>query len=157
MYTTVPVLKLAYLLISILMTLYTFLWCMGIRPSTSDSSSLFICFLLFWFLQLYMAYRNSRWNSRLKKSFLPFLCWRSSYSAECIFRDSWSFCRPGVYICHTSLLRCEFSLFTVIHKSNESQCTQLITSLRSVRIVLCNDCKWGHRGRGFESRYRRYS
>ena len=55
MYTTVPVLKLAYLLISILMTLYTFLWCMGIRPSTSDSSSLFICFLLFWFLQLWLT------------------------------------------------------------------------------------------------------
>ena len=55
MYTTVPVLKLAYLLISILMTLYTFLWCMGIRPSTSDISSLFIYFLLFWFLQLWLT------------------------------------------------------------------------------------------------------
>ena len=48
-YTTVPVLKLAYLLISILVTLYTFLWCMGIRPSTSDISSLFIYFFDFDF------------------------------------------------------------------------------------------------------------
>ena len=74
MYTTVPlnsILKLAFLLISILMTLYTFLWCMGIRPSTSDISSLFIYFLLFWFLQLWL-YRNSRWNSRVKKVFYLF-------------------------------------------------------------------------------------
>ena len=31
-----------------------------------------------------------------------------------------------------------FLLFTVIHKSNESQCTQLITCLRSVRSVVFN-------------------
>ena len=76
MYTTVPVLKLAYLLIGILMTL---------------------------------------------------------------FRDSWSFCCPGVCICHTSLLRCEFSSFTIRKKSDESWCTQLITSLRSVWSVVFNE------------------
>ena len=53
MYTTVPVLKLAYLLISILMTLYTFLWCMGIRPSTSDISSLFIYLFIFFYFDFY--------------------------------------------------------------------------------------------------------
>ena len=52
MYTTVPlnsILKLAFLLIISLMTLYTFLCCMGIRPSTSDISSLFIYFIYFDF------------------------------------------------------------------------------------------------------------
>ena len=87
-------------------------------------------FFLFSFVLIFttMAYRNSRWNSRVKKSFLPFLCWRSFYFAKCIFRASWSFCRPGVCICNTSLLRFEFFSFTIRHKSDESQCKQLITS-----------------------------
>ena len=64
-------------------------------------------FILFWFLQLWLT--GIVGEILELKSFLPFLCWRSFYSAKCIFRDSWSFCRPGVCICHTSLLRYEFS------------------------------------------------
>ena len=129
MYTTVPVLKLAYLLISILMTLYTFLWCMGIRPSTSDISSLFIYFLLFWFLQLWL-YRNSRWNSRVKKVFYLFFVSVLSIPRNAFFvtREDFVvlefiFATPVCYVTN-------FPLFTFIHKSNESQCTQLITSFR---------------------------
>ena len=41
------------------------------------------------------------------------------------------FAKPVYYVAN-------FLLFTVIHKSNESQCTQLITCLRSVRSVVFN-------------------
>ena len=136
MYTTVPVLKLAYLLISILMTLYTFLWCMGIRPSTSDISSFFFYFVLIFTT---MAYRNSRWNSRVKKVFYLFFVGVLSIPRNAFFvtREAFvvlefAFATPVCYVMN-------FLLFTVIHKSNESQCTQLITSLRSVRIVLFNE------------------
>ena len=136
MYTTVPVLKLAYLLISILVTLYTFLWCMGIRPSTSDISSFFFNFVLIFTT---MAYRNSRWNSRVKKVFYLFFVSVLSIPRNAFFvpREAFVvlefvFAKPVYYVAN-------FLLFTVIHKSNESQCTQLITSLRSVRIVLFNE------------------
>ena len=119
------------------MTLYTFLCCLGIRPSTSDISSLFIYFLLFWFLQLWL-YRNSRWNSRVKKVFYLFFVSVLSIPRNAFFvpREAFVvlefvFATPVYYVAN-------FLLFTVIHKSNESQCTQLITCLRSVRSVVFN-------------------
>ena len=119
------------------MTLYTFLCYMGIRPSTSDISSLFIYFLLFWFLHLWL-YRNSRWNSRVKKVFYLFFVSVLSIPRNAFFvpREAFVvlefvFSTPVYYVAN-------FLLFTVIHKSNESQCTQLITCLRSVRSVVFN-------------------
>ena len=120
------------------MTLYTFLWCMGIRPSTSDISWFFF---LFSFVLIFttMAYRNSRWNSRVKKVFYLFFVGVLSIPRNAFFvtREAFvvlefAFATPVCYVAN-------FLLFTVIHKSNESQCTQLITSLRSVRIVLFNE------------------
>ena len=118
------------------MTLYTFLWCMGIRPSTSDISSFFFYFVLIFTT---MAYRNSRWNSRVKKVFYLFFVSVLSIPQNAFFvpREAFVvlefvFATPVYYVAN-------FLLFTVIHKSNESQCTQLITSLRSVRIVLFNE------------------
>ena len=102
MYTTVPVLKLAYLLISILMTLYTFLWCMGIRPSTSDISSLFIYFLLFWFLQLWLT-AKVRETLELKKfstfSLLVFFLFREMHFS-CLVKllSSWSLYLPHQFV-----------------------------------------------------------
>ena len=119
------------------MTLYTFLWCMGIRPSTSDIS----WFFLFSFVLIFttMAYRNSRWNSRVKKVFYLFFVSVLSISRNAFFVTceafvvlEFAFATPVCYVTN-------FLLFTVIHKSNESQCTQLITSLRSVRIVVFNE------------------
>ena len=97
MYTTVPlnsILKLAFLLISILMTLYTFLWCMGIRPSTSDISSLFIYFLLFWLLQLWLT-AKVRETLELKKlstfSLLAFFLFRVMHFSGLVkLLSSWS-------------------------------------------------------------------
>ena len=139
MYTTVPVLKLVYLLISILVTLYTFLWCMGIRPSTSDISSLFIYFLLFWFLQLWRTVKV-REILELKKfstfSLLAFFLFRGMHFS-CLMKllSSWS-----LYLPH-QVLHFEFSSFTIRHKSDESQWTQLITCLRSVWSVVFNEPK----------------
>ena len=136
MYTTVPVLKLAYLLISILMTLYTFLWCMGIRPSTSDISMLFIYFLLFWFLQLWRTVKV-REILELKKfstfSLLAFFLFRGMHFSWLVkLLSSWS-----LYLPH-QVLHFEFSSFTIRYKLDESQFTQLITSLRSVWSVVFN-------------------
>ena len=137
MYTTVPVLKLAYLLISILMTLYTFLWCMGIRPSTSDISSLFIYFLLFWLLQLWLT-AKVRETLELKKlstfSLLAFFLFRGMHFS-CLVKllSSWS-----LYLQHP-FVTFRISSFTIRHKSDESQCTQLITCLRSVWSVVFSE------------------
>ena len=102
MYPTVPVLKLAYLLISILMTLYTFLWCMGIRPSTNDSSSLFICFLLFWFLQLWLTGIVGE-TLELKKfstfSLLAFFLFRGMHFSWLVkLLSSWSLYLPHQFV-----------------------------------------------------------
>ena len=120
------------------MTLYTFLWCMGIRPSTSDISSLFIYFLLFWFLQLWLTGIVGE-ILELKKfstfSFLAFFLFpRNAFfvTREAFVVLEFAFATPVCYLTN-------FLLFTVIHKSNESQRTQLITSLRSVRIVVFNE------------------
>ena len=86
-----------------------------------------------------MAYRNSRWNSRVKKVFYLFFVGVLSIPRNAFFvtREAFvvlefAFATPVCYVTN-------FLLFTVIHKSNESQCTQLITSLRSVRIVVFNE------------------
>ena len=86
-----------------------------------------------------MAYRNSRWNSRVKKVFCLFFVGVLSIPRNAFFvtREAFvvlefAFATPVCYVTN-------FLLFTVIHKSNESQCTQLITSLRSVRIVVFNE------------------
>ena len=86
-----------------------------------------------------MAYRNSRWNSRVKKVFYLFFVSVLSIPRNAFFvpREAFVvlefvFSTPVYYVAN-------FLLFTVIHKSNESQCTQLITSLRSVRIVVFNE------------------
>ena len=86
-----------------------------------------------------MAYRNSRWNSRVKKVFYLFFVSVLSISRNAFFVTceafvvlEFAFATPVCYVTN-------FLLFTVIHKSNESQCTQLITSLRSVRIVVFNE------------------
>ena len=98
-------------------------------------------FFLFSFVLIFitMAYRNSRWNSRVKKVFYLFFVGVLSISRNAFFvtREAFvvlefAFATPVCYVTN-------FLLFTVIHKSNESQCTQLITSLRSVRIVVFNE------------------
>ena len=98
-------------------------------------------FFLFSFVLIFitMAYRNSRWNSRVKKVFYLFFVGVLSISRNAFFvtREAFvvlefAFATPVCYVTN-------FLLFTVIHKSNESQCTQLITSLRSVRIVVLNE------------------
>ena len=98
-------------------------------------------FFLFSFVLIFttMAYRNSRWNSRVKKVFYLFFVGVLSISRNASFVTceafvvlEFAFATPVCYVTN-------FLLFTVIHKSNESQCTQLITSLRSVRIVVFNE------------------
>ena len=86
-----------------------------------------------------MAYSKSTWNSRVKKAFYLFFVSVLSIPRNAFFvpREAFVvlefvFSTPVYYVAN-------FLLFTVIHKSNESQCTQLITSLRSVRIVLFNE------------------
>ena len=98
-------------------------------------------FFLFSFVLIFitMAYRNSRWNSRVKKVFYLFFVGVLSILRNAFFVTceafvvlEFAFATPVCYVTN-------FLLFTVIHKSNESQCTQLITSLRSVRIVVFNE------------------
>ena len=98
-------------------------------------------FIFFVLIFTTMTYRNSRWNSRVKKVFYLFFVGvlsipRNAFfvtrEAICFVVLEFAFATPVCYVMN-------FLLFTVIHKSNESQCTQLITSLRSVRIVLFNE------------------
>ena len=105
------------------MTLYTFLWC--------DISSLFIYFLLFWFLQLWLTGIVGE-ILELKKVFYLFSVSVLSIPTRVAFVVlEFVFATPVCYVTN-------FLLFTVIHKPNESQGTQLITSLRSVRSVEFN-------------------
>ena len=101
----------------------------------------FLVIFLFSFILIFttMAYRNSRWNSRVKKVFYLFFVGVLSIPRNAFFvtREAFvvlefAFATPVCYVTN-------FLLFTVIHKSNESQCTQLITSLRSVRIVVFDE------------------
>ena len=110
---------------------------MGIRPSTSDISSLFIFFLLFWFLQLWLTGLVGE-ILELKKVFYLFFVSVLSIPRNAFFVTrvafvvlEFVFATPVCYVTN-------FLLFTVIHKPNESQGTQLITSLRSVRSVEFN-------------------
>ena len=107
---------------------------MGIRPSTSDISSLFIFFLLFWFLQLWLTGLVGE-ILELKKVFYLFFVSVLSIPRNAFFVTrvafvvlEFVFATPVCYVTN-------FLLFTVIHKPNESQGTQLITSLRSARSV----------------------
>ena len=101
----------------------------------------FLVIYLFSFILIFttMAYSKSTWNSRVKKVFYLFFVSVLSIPRNAFFvpREAFVvlefvFSTPVYYVAN-------FLLFTVIHKSNESQCTQLITSLRSVRIVLFNE------------------
>ena len=84
------------------MTLYTFLWCMGIRPSTSDISSLFIYFLLFWLLQLWLT-AKVRETLELKKpstfSLLAFFLFRGMHFSWLVkLLSSWSLYLPHQFV-----------------------------------------------------------
>ena len=119
------------------MTLYTFLWCMGIRPSTSDISSLFIYFLLFWFLQLWLTGIVGE-TLELKKVFYLFFVGVLSIPRNAFFVTREAFVVLEFVFATPVCYAANFLLFTVRHKSDESQCTQLITSLTSVRSVVFN-------------------
>ena len=86
-----------------------------------------------------MAYRNSRWNSRVKKVFYLFFVGVLSISRNAFFVTREAFVVLELALATPVCYLTNFLLFTVIHKSNESQRTQLITSLRSVRIVVFNE------------------
>ena len=100
----------------------------------------FIVIYLFSFILIFttMAYSKSTWNSRVKKVFYLFFVSVLSIPRNAFFvpREAFVvlefvFSTPVYYVAN-------FLLFTVIHKSNESQCTQLITCLRSVWSVVFN-------------------
>ena len=87
-------------------------------------------FIFFYFDFTTMAYSKSTWNSRVKKAFYLFFVSVLSIPRNAFFvtREAFVvlefvFATPVCYVTN-------FPLFTFIHKSNESQCTQLITSFR---------------------------
>ena len=96
-------------------------------------------FFLFWFLQLWRT-AKVREILELKKfstfSLLEFFLFRGMHFS-CLVKllSSWSLYLPHQFI----TLR--ISSFTIRHKSDESQWTQLITSLRSVWSVVFNEPK----------------
>ena len=92
----------------------------------------FLVIYLFSFILTFttMAYSKSTWNSRVKKAFYLFFVSVLSIPRNAFFvtREDFVvlefvFATPVCYVTN-------FPLFTFIHKSNESQCTQLITSFR---------------------------
>ena len=101
---------------------------------------IFPCYLfifLFWFLQLWLTAKVCE-IVELKKfstfSLLAFFLFRGMHFS-CLVKllSSWS-----LYLQHP-FVTFRISSFTIRHKSDESQCTQLITCLRSVWSVVFSE------------------